>query len=272
MPSEIDLYRSIIHDEGGLLLDQLERLDDADWSRPTACAGWDVLDVLVHLRLGTVLHSTLVRNTLAGRMVPPWGDLGVPPEANPSECFRERHREAHATGPAPNLAGFRAAHLDYAARLDEVSEPDLDRVGNYVGEMPLRFMIAARTFDLIVHAVDVRRAVGIEPLFSSDGAQFAGQFVSRSLSMFWKPQGAAGATGTIRQEVDGNAVHVTLAPDGLTFAPPDGTADASIVADGGTWTLVTWRKLPLADAEAAGMAVTGDRALVERFLAAIQTP
>jgi uncharacterized protein (TIGR03083 family) len=274
MPSEIELYRALVRSEGEALFDQLMAVDREEWSRPTACAGWDVLDVLVHLTLGTEFHLKLVANTLAGEVRPPWGDTKLPLEVAPSDYYRRRHRDSHANGPDVNLTAFREQLGRYVALLDRATESDLDRPGwFYVGEAPLRVIVAARTFDLILHGADIRRPLGIQPTFSPEGRVFAGKYVSGSLSQFWKPELAEGAMGTIRQEVDGDTVHVVPTAEGLRFAPPDGPTDAQITTDGGTWALLTWRKLPLAEAEAAKLAtVTGDRALVERFLGAFRTP
>ena len=68
-------------------------------------------------------------------------------------------------------------------------------------------------------------------------------------------------------------VHVVLTPEGLQFAPPDGPSDDTITTDGGTWSLLTWRELPIREAETIGLAtVAGDRTLVEPYLDAIRTP
>jgi len=274
MPSEIEMYRALVRSEGEALFDQLMAVDREEWSRPTACEGWDVLDVLVHLNLGSAFHVAMVRNTLAGEIKPAWEDWDLPADANPSAWFRQLHRDAHMDGPDVNLTQFREQLGRYVALLDQATDADLDRPGwFYAGEAPLRIIIAARMFDLILHGADIRRPLGIQPTFSPEGRVFAGKYVSRSLATFWKPELAEGATGTIRQDVDGDTVHVVPTSEGLRFAAPDGPSDAQITTDGGTWALLTWRKLPIAEAEAAKLAtVDGDRALVERFLGAFRTP
>lgn len=274
MPTEIEMYRALVRSEGEALFDQLMAVDRDDWSRPTACEGWDVLDVLVHLSRGTEFHVKLAENTLAGEMKPPWGNADRASTGDPAEHYLMLHRRDYNNGPDVNLTAFRDQLGRYLALLDRVTDADLDRLGwFFVGEAPLRFIIAARIFDQIVHATDIRRPLGIQPLFSPEGQIFAGKFASRSLAIFWKPELAEGATGTIRQEVGGDTVHVRLTPDGLEFAAPDGPTDAAIATDGGTWSLLTWRKLPVREAEATGAAtVSGDRSLVERYLGAVRTP
>ncbi len=67
MKPTADDYRALLQTEGEALLALLDSLRADDWSRPTACAGWDVLDVLIHLNYGTALHVKLLVNGLAGR-------------------------------------------------------------------------------------------------------------------------------------------------------------------------------------------------------------
>jgi uncharacterized protein (TIGR03083 family) len=40
---------SLVHAERAALIDDLERLDDAQWAAPSLCAGWTVHDVVAHL-------------------------------------------------------------------------------------------------------------------------------------------------------------------------------------------------------------------------------
>jgi uncharacterized protein (TIGR03083 family) len=274
MPSEIETYRMLVQQEGMALLADLDGLGPDDWSRRSPCDEWDVLDVLVHLRLGNDFHVAMVRNLLAGRNVPPWADMTLPAEVSPSEYFRRAHRDAHAEGPAANLAAFRVALDAYAAALAEATQADLARTGwFYGGDAPLRQIVGLRIFDLIMHASDIRRPAGIAPVFTPDGARFAGKAANFALAAFWRPELAHGLVGAVRHDVDGETATVVVSPDGLRPATPDTVPDATIKTDGGTWALLTWRKLPLDDAIRAGTAtVTGDAPLLRGFLGAIRTP
>jgi uncharacterized protein (TIGR03083 family) len=272
--SEIEMYRALVEQESAALLDQLGGVRPADWSRASPCEGWDVLDVLVHLRLGTAFNAALVRNALDGKTDAPWAAFGIPDGADPLEYAGRIHRGHHAEGPGANLEGFRDEVDAYRALLDGISEEDLDRPTWFFGGLvPLRMAIAARTFDVVLHASDIRRPLRIRPPFSPEGRLFAGKYVSRTLGNFWQPDLFGNGVGTIRLDVDGDQVNVVASPAGLQYAAPDGPADAVLGTDGGTWALLTWRKLPLDDAERVGAATgEGDRALLRRFLGAIRTP
>ena len=73
--------------------------------------------------------------------------------------------------------------------------------------------------------------------------------------------------------IDGEISAVELGELGLRLVesseatPPP---SASLTTDGGTWALLMWRGLPIAEAEARGaLQIDGDRSLVERYLGAI---
>lgn len=40
---------TMVHAERAALIDDLEQLDDAAWTRPTLCGEWSVHDVVAHL-------------------------------------------------------------------------------------------------------------------------------------------------------------------------------------------------------------------------------
>jgi uncharacterized protein (TIGR03083 family) len=216
-------YRELIRAEGSALLAQLERLTDEQWAQPSPCDGWDILDVIVHLQLGTMVHTRMVENGLADGMEPAWG---LPAGADPREHFRRVHQEAHAEGPAANLARLRERLAGYDTALAQASDADLDRPVWFYGlpDSNLRRPIAAFTNDLIVHASDVRRPLGLEPWFSPAGSQFAGAATLAYLPMFTAADRLAGAAGIVRQTIDGVTSTVTLSPSGIQVTPDTGPA------------------------------------------------
>ncbi|MEV4619426.1 maleylpyruvate isomerase family mycothiol-dependent enzyme [Asanoa sp. NPDC049573] len=83
-----ELWR-VIDDQRRTLTDQLDSLTDAEWRRPSLCAGWTVRDVTAHLTfqhigVGTVLRGVVrargnldraVRETTATKAARPTGEL-----------------------------------------------------------------------------------------------------------------------------------------------------------------------------------------------------
>jgi uncharacterized protein (TIGR03083 family) len=266
-------YRALLKAESGTLLSQLERLGDDDWQCQSPCEAWDVLGVVVHMQHGAMVHAGLVENGLAGRMVPPWT---VPEDISAREWFQQAHRDDHARGPAANLSLLRERLAGYLGVLERVADADLDKPAWFYGlPADLRKPITAFVNDVIIHATDIRRPVGIEPLFSPEGSHFVGWAGLAYLPLFVTAERLGGAAGTVRHVIDGDVSAVELGDWGLRLAQPSEAADpdASLATDGGTWALLTWRSYPIAEAEAAGaLRIDGDRALVERYLAAIKAP
>ncbi|MFN8633544.1 MAG: maleylpyruvate isomerase family mycothiol-dependent enzyme [Chloroflexota bacterium] len=279
-------YRELIRSEGSALLAQLERIKQDDWSRPSPCEGWDLLNVVVHMQLGTMVHTRMVENALAGKLETPWA---VPEGIDARTYFQQVHRETYDRGAPYNLAQLRERLPGYDAALAHATDDDLAKPAWFYGlpDTTLRNPISAFANDLIVHASDIRRPLGLEPWFSPAGSRYAGAFSHAILPLLTTADRLAGLSGTVQQTVDGVTTIATLSSAGLSIAPAaplphsgpeggmggDGTPDASIDTDGGTWVLLTWRSFPPAEAERLGrVQIGGDRALVERYLAAIKTP
>jgi hypothetical protein len=123
-------YRDLIAAEGSALLAQLDRLTPEEWSHPSPCVGWDLLDVIVHLQLGTMVHTQMIESALAGRMEPTWN---IPEGREPREYFKQVHQEAHDQGPAANLAQLRERLPGYDAALAQAADADLDKPAWFYG-------------------------------------------------------------------------------------------------------------------------------------------
>src|SRR3954471_23252939 len=117
-------FRGLIRAEGTAIVAQLERLTADEWTAPSPCDGWDLLDVIVHLQLGTMVHTRMVESGLAGGMEPTWS---LPEGVDPRAHFQQVHRDAHAEGPAPNLALLRERLAGYDAALAQTSDADLEQ-------------------------------------------------------------------------------------------------------------------------------------------------
>src|SRR4051794_21607793 len=117
-------FRALIRAEGTAIVAQLERLTAEEWATPSPCDGWDILDVVVHLQLGTMVHTKMVESGLAGGMEPDWN---LPEGIEARSYFRQVHQDAHAEGPAANLALLRERLLGYDAALARATDADLDQ-------------------------------------------------------------------------------------------------------------------------------------------------
>ncbi len=129
-------------------------LSDADWSRPTGCPGWTVLDNLSHL----VDYESRALGRQPGEHEPPDGDhlkndLG---RANEIGVDLRRSRP-----PAAVLDEFREVTASRLAKLRALGPDDLERTTwTPVGEGTIAQMLTLRVMDNWSHEQDIRRAVG----------------------------------------------------------------------------------------------------------------
>jgi len=88
-----------------------------------------------------------------------------------------------------------------------------------------------------------------------------------SLRYLMDGEAAAGQAMTIGFRFGGDAFTVRLAGGRLAIDRGKGPADATVTTDPTNWIYCVYGKRPMADAEAAGtIAVTGDRAVLARFI------
>jgi uncharacterized protein (TIGR03084 family) len=132
----------------------LDRLDDADWRRPTRCEGWDIADVVLHLSQTDELARASARfadrlSVLAGSVT----TQGNVDDGAGALVERERGR--------PN-ADVRERWRTAARELDELlaaSDPHT-RVQWVSGELSIHTLTATRLAECWIHGDDVADAVG----------------------------------------------------------------------------------------------------------------
>ena len=112
---------ALLQAEVSQLQEVMAGFDSAAWSRPSACAGWTVGDVMAHLIQGASSWCDVIARAVAGDTNPPPGQQALRPGERGSEltaqravAFRQesrRYRPAHSLYrgiPAitPGLAGL----------------------------------------------------------------------------------------------------------------------------------------------------------------------
>lgn len=130
-------------------------LDDAGWSTPTGCPGWDVHDQLAHC-IGT--ERLMLGHPLAEVEVPDRPYLR-------SDFARLVERDVEARRGVAHAFLREEAEATFArrrARLERLEAADLDaELDTPLGPMPARRGLRVRLFDLTCHEEDVRRALGL---------------------------------------------------------------------------------------------------------------
>ncbi len=134
----------LIRAERVALIADLEPLTDAQWATPSLCAGWTVRDVLAHM--------TTTAKMTPGRFVGRLASTGFRFNAFNTKGVQD---EQGAT-PADALARFKA-------QLDRTTAPP----------GPLDAMVA----EIVIHAQDIRRPLGIAHTYQPEALMLVGDFV-----------------------------------------------------------------------------------------------
>lgn len=130
----------------------------ADLSRPSRLTGWSGRDVCVHL--GSWEDHRPLRSVLASARAGGATTLPAPDAAN--QALVEAHRDA---GDAEVLAALRTARDAVAAFFagDEPHELGRALASSAVGPLPVLSLVAAGTYELAVHALDLRPCGAPDP-------------------------------------------------------------------------------------------------------------
>jgi uncharacterized protein (TIGR03084 family) len=193
-------------------------LDDAGWDAPSACEGWSVSDVVLHLAQTNEMAIASLEDRFPGfvaRMA-----AGAPPTADVDEAAGLMvERERGAPGPEV-LARWREGAAALQAGL---AAGDMQRRVTWVaGELSTRTLATTRLAETWIHTGDVAAAFG-EPPSASDRLWHIARLAWRTLPYAFARDGRT-LTGPVAFEL--------RAPGGedWTFAP-DGDAATTVHGD-----------------------------------------
>jgi uncharacterized protein (TIGR03084 family) len=152
----------------------LAGLDDEDWARPSACEGWSVSDVVVHLTQsddgavasveGRLPEQGLAMSRSGDHDVDDWAELMV--------------TEARGTPPAEVLERWRTTT---AAMRDAFARCDLSaRVPWVTGRLSARTLATTRLSECWIHTGDIEAAFG-RPPSASPGLRHIARLAWRTL-------------------------------------------------------------------------------------------
>jgi uncharacterized protein (TIGR03083 family) len=134
----------LIHAERVALIADLESVPDAQWSTQSLCSAWTVRDVLAHM-------------TTTAKMTPPRFVGKLAGSGFRFNAMNEKGvQEERGATPADALARFKA---------------QLERTTSPPG--PLDAMVA----EIVIHAQDIRRPLGIAHTFQPEALTIVGHFV-----------------------------------------------------------------------------------------------
>jgi uncharacterized protein (TIGR03083 family) len=254
--SRSNLLRTVRAEAAGFY----ELVAGEDWEAPTACANWQVRDVVGHMIDVTEGYFVAFDHARAGTASP--GALGLPVMA---ERLDDHARAFRSLGKEDALKRAMTAYermLDISEGLTDDEWTSLIVPHPYMGPLPASCYPVFQLVDYTVHGWDVRERSGAPRPLAGDAADL---LVPVALIVWQSTAVTAGLSDPfaigIRVTSGGNAggYRFDCGPDGLTYAPSDlDDLPAVIEFDPGTLVLASYGRL-------RGGTVRGDQALADRF-------
>lgn len=256
----------------------LNSLSPEAWCRPSACARWQVADVVAHLVVGAETYASSIVRGLRGDTLPPPGRMPAGSDAAVSSAERIASGAIALRQQLGKqlLASFKAADGQLNAVLSGLSPSERRQSCYHGGSMvPAANFIDLRLNELTLHDWDIRSRLEPEARLAPEGLPSALLMFSRSLAAgsvrwaFW-PGPRLAAPVRYRFEVTGPVplrADIVVEGDKVGLEEP-GEAAASATLRCGTETFVLLMYGRITPAAALGpgqLWVEGDHRLVDQF-------
>lgn len=195
----------------------LNGLTAEQWALPTPCPGWTVADIVAH----TIDLDSMVIGVIGPEHEPDWDRL--PHVRTPSHQLTERGvDQRRGTPPAVLLAQMLVAANNLTDFLSTGSA--VINVPWFQGELTNERFFGMRAFDIWIHDLDVRIAVGLPLNFTSNPAKNAANRMLKALPFIWGkkigvPHGESLEIVFTGPDIDGTICVATDADGKAAFAP-----------------------------------------------------
>ena len=206
--------------EAGRLDRYFADLADADWSRPSRCAGWSVRDVLAHLAASEDYNHASLEGSV-GAFLAAWGEKGATDLDSANEIGI---RELDDRSTDELLAEWRVANAETRAKL---RERDGDNIDTSIGAYSARWQAFHLAFELAVHADDVGVPVTADEAAGRTAWEAAfGRFALKELDKGLELDGADGQTRVHGEGIDVELPDTVFVTAVAARLDPDGPLDA----------------------------------------------
>jgi len=265
---------TLLQKESTRLTHYLHALPQEAWSRPSACAQWQVQDVVAHLVGGAELYAGSISRGLQGDTSPPEGrpPAGTRNAASAAEDGGQRMIARRKQLGDQLLVTFEATDQALNRLLAGLSPQDWERPCYHPGGLfPIRRFMDFRLGELVIHGWDIRSRFEPKAPLSPETLPVLLDVLTAMTSgwAFWPGAKLAtpvryrfAVTGAVSATIDivvaGDKARIDEASD----VPPDVT----LRCEAETYVLVRYGRLSLVDALATGRVVAeGDQALAAAF-------
>ena len=257
---------TLISAEASQLQDFLANLGPEEWSRPSACAGWTVGDVVAHLTQGARTWSAAVTRAIAGDCNPPPGQPPLRPGERGSAATAQRAIDfRQEIGQAALVQAFGSDYEQlHQVLLGMQSEDWYKPCFHRRGVLPIRDYVGLRLQELVIHGWDMHTAFDEAAALAERPLPVLLGLAQRWLSNTFHPIPHLTAPVRYRFDVSGPAPlqqDVLVSQDSFHLVPvADIDADVTFRCNTGNYLLLVYGRLPLDRAMDTGrLAIAGKR-------------
>ena len=248
---------------------------DAD-TYASACAGWNMADVVAHLVDIGNKFAMSVERALNGNVSPPMGYRRMNRAEFTQSVISLRDAYYEDLFPEFNASCLRLNRLLVSLTPEQYALP----AWHPFRVMTVENLIELRAMELAVHGWDVRYGIDRAASLSPVAVPFLKGWVNRWLAACFRapaddPRFADGGSATIRfaltdgaEDGDGESYDLTVRSDGFSLdaSDPSATPDATLSVDTSTYILFLMGRLPLRRSiRRRRIAFAGDQPLAEGF-------
>ena len=240
------------------LTQYLQTLSPEEWCHPSACAAWEVRDVVGHLAYVAELYAEAISRGLQGDSAPPLDD--IPPSGTPTRAaaIAQRSIARRESLGEQLLATFMARHNHLQDLMSSLSPQDWETPCSYPGGdiRPAHQFLAAQLMELAMHAWDIwSPREPTRPLFAESIPLFM-ERLPRVVANNARPDTPLSAPFRYRFAVTGavpSQYDIVFESDAVRLEPA-GTlpADVQYQCDPGTFVLIMYGRLTPQIASANG--------------------
>jgi uncharacterized protein (TIGR03084 family) len=225
----------------------LAPLDDAGWAEPSACAGWSISDVVLHMAQTNEMATASARGQLPELMARMYE--GVRPATDIDDGAALMVEKERGAPPAEVDARWKASCRDLRDAL-LACDPS-DRLQWVAGELAARTLGTTRLAETWLHTLDVADGVGAE-LAPTDRVQPVARLAWRTIPYAFQRAG---------REAPGPVAFRLTAPSGAAWHYGDDDAPTRIAGSGYELCLVAGQRLRAEDTSLVGEGPRADEVL-----------
>ena len=248
--------------------EHLGGLTPEQWELPSACAEWQVQDVVSHLIGGAERQAESMERGRGGDFDPPAGFV-TPKASELSATNAQRDIDRSNELAGHFLESFDASYEKLHHEFDRFSEVSWDTLAWHVrrGAMTGAAYVELRIQELAIHDWDIRSATEAIPSLYPDSVPILLDMTPRWLGMCFRSSAKLPKAVVYGFNVDSQNYRLTVTGDGFDMISGEATeADFSLSATGEQFLLFTYGRLTAADGIHLGrLSINGDVAHLDQF-------